>query len=391
MFEDMGFSYLGPVDGHDVNYLTRLLRYAKEIKGPVLLHVRTVKGKGFAPAEATPDAFHGVSKFHIEDGTPLKPASDNFSKVFGDTLCQLAEKDKRVCAITAAMQSGTGLDRFAMQYPERFFDVGIAEGHAVAMSAGMAKQGMVPVFAVYSSFLQRGYDMLIHDVAIQHLHVIFGIDRAGLVGEDGETHHGIFDVAYLDSVPGMTVLAPSNFCELQKLLPYALYECDGPVAIRYARGGEGADRSICADPAIPEVLRVGSDITLVGYGMMINHLLSAADQLEKSGVSAEVIKITMLTPLNPAPVLESMRKTRRLLVAEDCVDAGSVGRRLLAEAELQGVMIDGAALCNLGRAFVTQGTVAQLQKQCGIDGESLYRKALEVCERGEKAAGCTAV
>ena len=391
MFEDMGFAYMGPVDGHDVNYLTRLLRYAKDMKSPVLLHVRTVKGKGYSPAERTPDAFHGVSKFHVEDGTPLKPSGPNFSSIFGETMCQLAERDKRLCAITAAMQTGTGLSNFASKYPQRFFDVGIAEGHAVAMSAGMAKQGMVPVFAVYSSFLQRGYDMLIHDVAIQHLHVVFGVDRAGLVGEDGETHHGIFDVAYLDSVCGMTVLAPANFGELRTLLTYAIYQCDGPVAVRYPRGGEGAYQGVCSAPAVPEVLRQGSDITLVGYGILINHLLEAAELLAEQGIQAEVIKLTMITPLHSEKVLESVQKTGRLLVAEDCVESGSVGQRLAALAGTHRVDLKGVALCNLGHSFVKQGTVAQLQQQFGLDSEGLCRKALEVCGHAKETTGCAAV
>ena len=382
MFEDMGFTYLGPVDGHDVKGLTQLLQYAKRLKVPALIHVKTVKGKGYAPAEATPNQFHGVSQFHVSDGTPLKPTAQNFSAVFGETLCALAEKDKRLCAVTAAMQSGTGLDCFSARFPERFFDVGIAEGHAVAMTAGMAKQGMLPVFAVYSSFLQRGFDMLIHDVAIQGLHVVFGVDRAGLVGEDGETHHGVFDVAYLDTVPGMTVLAPASFAELRKLLSYALYECSGPVAIRYPRGGEGAYIDACDDPLVPELLRAGKDITLVGYGTMINQVLDAADRLEQAGIRADVIKLTTLTPIKTEPIMVSLRKTGRLLVAEDCAEAGSVGQRLAAAAGAQGLALRGTALCNLGRVFVPHGSVRQLWKHCGLDGASLFEKAMEVCAHG---------
>ena len=210
-FEDMGFTYLGPVDGHDVKRLTGLLRYAKDIEGPVLLHVRTVKGNGYTPAERNPDQFHGVGRFCVQTGEPLSAGSPNFSSAFGSALCGLAEDDRRICAITAAMRDGSGLGDFSRRFPTRYFDVGIAEGHATAMAAGMAKQGLVPVFAVYSTFLQRSYDMLIHDVAIQGLHVVFAVDRAGLVGEDGETHHGVLDVACLDAVPGMTVLCPSSF------------------------------------------------------------------------------------------------------------------------------------------------------------------------------------
>ena len=291
-FEDMGFTYLGPVDGHDVKGLTSLIRYAKDIEGPVLLHIRTVKGNGYAPAERNPDQFHGVGRFCVQTGEPLSEGGPNFSAAFGDALCALAEEDRRICAITAAMRDGTGLGEFSRRFPTRYFDVGIAEGHATAMAAGMAKQGLVPVFAVYSTFLQRSYDMLIHDVAIQGLHVVFAVDRAGLVGEDGETHHGVLDVAFLDTVPGMTVLCPSSFSELKTMLAYAIKEVCGPVALRYPRGGEGlyaADSG--TEPAV--LLRQGGDITLVGYGVMINEVIRCAELLQQHGISAEIVKLNI--------------------------------------------------------------------------------------------------
>ena len=231
MFENMGFNYLGPIDGHDLYLLTQTLAYAKKLNEPVLLHIKTKKGRGYVPAEKNPDAFHGVSPFDIATGQPKKKSGRNFSAVFGETLVKLAHEDERVCALTAAMVGGTGLNQFSKSYPQRFFDVGIAEGCAVSMAGGMAKQGSIPVFAVYSTFLQRAYDMLIHDVALQHLHVVLGVDRAGLVGEDGETHHGLFDVAFLDSIPGMTVFAPASFVELEHMLERAVREVDGPVAV----------------------------------------------------------------------------------------------------------------------------------------------------------------
>ena len=279
MFENMGFRYLGPVNGHDLPMLTKILQYAKDMDEPVLLHVKTVKGKGFLPAEENPDAFHGVSPFDPLTGKPKKEPSDNFSAVFGRTLTRLAQQDRRVCAVTAAMTGGTGLERFAQTFPDRFFDVGIAEGCAAAMAAGMAKQRAIPVFAVYSTFLQRAYDMLLHDAAIDNLHVVLGVDRAGLVGDDGETHHGLFDAAFLDTVPNMTVLAPSSFAELEVMLERALFQIQGPVAVRYPRGGEGKYLGTGGDgPA--EILRWGSDITLVSYGMSINDVLEAAQLLE---------------------------------------------------------------------------------------------------------------
>lgn len=381
LFEDMGFTYLGSVDGHDVKQLTRLLRYARELNSPTLLHVRTVKGMGYEPAEKNPDAFHGVSPFRTEDGSFLRASKPGFSAAFGAALCEIAQEDPRVCAITAAMQSGTGLSEFSRRFPERFFDVGIAEGHAVTMAAGMAKQGAVPVFAVYSTFLQRAYDMLLHDVALQDLHVVFAVDRAGLVGEDGETHHGVFDAAFLDTIPGITVLCPASFAELRTMLRRAVYEIRGPVAVRYPRGGEtgwSGDRSA----GMSAILREGDDITLVGYGAFISNVMDAAEQLEKRGIRADVVKLNTITPIDVASVRGSVHKTGRLLVAEDCVAMNCVGTRLLAALAESGDCPRVSVLQNLGDGFITHGTVSQLQKLCGLDASSLCCKAEEVCKRG---------
>lgn len=389
LFEDMGFTYLGPVDGHDVRGLTRLLGYAKDLEGPVLLHVRTVKGKGYAPAEAEPDKFHGVGKFNPATGEIAASGGMNFSKAFGDTLCALAEKEESLVAVTAAMQPGTGLSGFAQKFPERFFDVGIAEGHAVTMCAGMAKQGLIPVFAVYSTFLQRSYDMLLHDVAIQGLPVILGVDRAGLVGEDGETHHGIFDVGFLDTVPGMKVLAPSNYAELADMLEYAV-ELRAPVAIRYPRGSEGAYQE-CSGREKTAVLRSGSDITLVGYGTQINALMECADLLSAKNVKAEIVKLNTITPIDPTAVMESVAKTGHLLVAEESAAHNCVGERLCACLGKAGALTKSVTLVNLGDGFPPQGSVAQLRRCYGLDGESLAKKVLEVLKHGKEAAGCPAV
>ncbi len=377
MFEDMGFTYLGPVDGHDVNYLTRLLRYAKELNSPVLLHIKTIKGKGYAPAEREPDRFHGVGPFRVEDGAPLSPGGESFSCVFGDALCRLARERDDVAAITAAMPDGTGLTGFAREFPSRFFDVGIAEGHAVSMAAGMAKQRMIPVAAIYSTFLQRAYDMLIHDVAIQNLHVVFGVDRAGLSGEDGETHHGVFDIAYLSSVPGMKIYCPASFEELRAMLRYAVEKVRGPVAVRYPRGGEGEFRALCGIEGA-SVIRPGTDVTIAAYGTMVNEAVEAARLLEEKGRSAQVVKLNSISPLDVDTVAACAKKTGRLVVAEECVDAGCVGRRLAAELALRGVAGLKLALVNLGDRFVRQGTVAELRALCGIDGASIARRALEV-------------
>jgi len=381
MFEDMGFTYLGPVDGHDVNYLTRLLRYAKELNCPVLLHIKTIKGKGYAPAEKEPDRFHGVGPFHKEDGTPLNHSGESFSSVFGDMLRQLAREREDIAAITAAMRDGTGLVDFAREYPDRFFDVGIAEGHAVAMAAGMAKQRIIPVAAIYSTFLQRAYDMLIHDVAIQGLHVVLCVDRAGLCGEDGETHHGVFDVNYLSSVPGMKIYCPANFEELRAMLRYAVEKVRGPVAVRYPKGGEGEFRALCGVEGA-SVVRPGTDVTIAAYGTMVNEVLAAAKLVKEEGVSAQVVKLNSIAPLDVDAVAACAQKTGRLVVAEECVDAGCVGRRIAAELALRGVGDIKLSLVNLGDRFVQHGSVAELRQLCGIDGSSIARRALEVMDRG---------
>ena len=378
MFEDMGFSYMGPVDGHDVNYLTKLLRFAaKNMSGPVLLHVKTVKGRGYPPAEANPDRFHGIGPFDRATGELLKPAGRTFSAVFGEALCGLAERDGRVCAITAAMQAGTGLDGFAARFPERFFDVGIAEGHAAAMAGGMAKQGLLPVFAVYSTFLQRAYDMLLHDIALQNLHVVLAVDRAGLVGDDGETHQGMFDIAYLSSIPNMTVLAPASFAELREMLEYAVFALPGPAAVRYPRGGEDGYRG-SAGKAGAAVLEPGRDLTLVTCGSMTGEALRSAALLREKGISPEVVKLNTVHPVQAELVAESVKKTRRLLVAEDCAASGCLGEQLCAALVQRGQAPERTALCNLGRGFMPHGTVAQLRALRGIDAASLAKRGMEL-------------
>ena len=381
MFEDMGFTYLGPVDGHDVSYLTRMLRYAKELHSPVLLHVKTVKGKGYTPAERQPDQFHGVGPFDVEKGVAVSKAGGaNFSSVFGETMCQLAEEKPELVAITAAMRLGTGLDEFARRYPQRFFDVGIAEGHAVAMTGGLAKQGALPVFAVYSTFLQRGYDMLIHDMALQNLHGILAVDRAGLVGEDGETHHGVFDVGFLSTVPGMQILCPASFAELRAMLRHAVCEMTGPVAIRYPRGGEGQWTQMAGVDGTT-VIQEGTDVTLVAYGTMVDQVLQAAQLLEQRGHSVAVVKLNSIRPLDMGPIRRLCEKTGRLIVAEECNDSGCVGRTIISELALAGVPVK-AALVNLGDQFVPQGSVSQLREMTGIDGAGICQKAMEVIANG---------
>ena len=376
MFEDMGFTYLGPVDGHNIEQLCTTLRWAKGLDCPVLVHVKTEKGKGYPPAEANPDRFHGLGPFDAKTGAAPEAAED-FSAVFGRTMEQLAQEDGRVCAITAAMVEGTGLGGFARYFPDRFFDVGIAEGHAVAMAAGMAKQGMVPVFAVYSAFLQRGYDMLLHDVALQNLHVVFAVDRAGLVGADGATHHGAADVGYLAQIPGMTVLAPASFQELGDMLRRAVLDLKGPAAVRYPRGGEGDYRRGWSGQAADR-LRAGTDVTIVTYGTLICEAERAAGELAAEGLSAEVLKLNRIAPLPLDLVLESAGRTGRLVVAEDCFAAGSVGERLCAALAQAGTQAE-IRLLNLGERFVPQGTIPQLRRGLGLDAQGIFEAAEEVC------------
>ena len=377
LFEEMGFEYYGPVDGHDLRRLEYMLRLVKDCKRPVLLHVITQKGRGYRPAELNPDVFHGIGSFDPADGhAQLTSHLPTFSDTFGSTLCALAEQEPRICAITAAMVRGTGLAGFEKRFPERCFDVGIAEEHAVAMAGGLAKQGMIPVVAIYSTFLQRAYDMLLQDVAMLNLHVVFAVDRAGLVGEDGETHHGLFDINYLRSVPNMQVLCPANQTELEQMLRRAVLEMKGPVAVRYPRGGDGAFTDCAASP----LLRAGKDITLVSYGKLINQLLAAAALLEKQDVSAEVIKLPAVKPIDMSAIRASVRKTGNLLVAEETVRIGCAGKEIAASLRAGG-MNPRIRLCNVGDRFVPQGTINDLYRLLGLDAESLAKAAMEVLQR----------
>ena len=376
VFSEMGLYYLGPVDGHDLDKLETAIRLARDVRKTVVLHVLTKKGKGCAYAESHPDKYHGIGRFDPETGE-LAPTAVSFSDKAGEYLCQYAENDPRIVAITAAMAGGTGTECFASKFPERFFDVGIAEGHGVTMAAGMAKQGLVPVFAVYSSFLQRGFDMLIHDVSLLGLHTVFCVDRAGLVGNDGETHQGVFDVCYLSAVPGMTILCPASFQELHDMLGYAIHEVTGPAAVRYPRGGEGryTDSLMQAE----NLIREGTDVTVVCYGTMINEVLNAADELQSRGISAEIIKLGMIAPNSYEQCIGSVRKTGRLLVAEEVCSVGCVGSALLAAISVAGVELKAAELLNLGDGIVRHGTVDELRRETGIDAASIAAAGCEMC------------
>ncbi len=384
-FEQLGFTYYGPVDGHDVEELTKILRHAKELKEPVLLHIRTTKGKDYLPAEESPDAFHGVPPFDPISGMmPSSAGKPSFSRTFGETMVKLGEELPSLCGITAAMATGTGLNIFGNAFPERLFDVGIAEGCGVSMAGGLAKQGAIPVFAVYSTFLQRAYDMIVHDVALEHLHVIFAVDRAGLVGEDGETHHGVLDVAFLSSIPSMTILAPSSLAELTDMLTWAVREQHGMVAIRYPRGNQGRYVANYSQKAV-DLLSEGKDITLVSYGTYINQVLDCEERLHEAGFTGEVIKFNQICPLDTAVFLESVRKTKKLVVLEDVVAQGSLGQQLAEAIALEGLTVK-IALVNTGDDFVTHGSLDKLEEMLKIDSKGFYKKCLEVLGHGEKRA-----
>lgn len=324
LFENMGFRYFGPLDGHNIKQMTDLLQMAKEIRHPVLIHVNTVKGKGYSFAELDPKIFHGISPFDVNTGEPAGKSS-SFSDCFGEELCALAERDPSVCAITAAMALGTGLADFMNRFRDRFYDVGIAEEHAVTFAAGLAAGGMRPVFAVYSTFLQRGYDQLIHDVAIQNLHVVFAIDRAGMVGEDGETHQGVFDAAFLDTIPNIKVYAPACFTELRRNLHSALYDCTGAVAVRYPRGGE---------PELPKDFRFSgrgydcygwpdAETVLVTYGRLFANACKAQKSLLEKGIHTRVLKLGVIKPIEEEAYREAVR-AKQVFFFEEGIRSGGI-------------------------------------------------------------------
>ena len=374
IFEEMGFSYLGPVDGHDVEKLKFLLKEAKGMNCPVLLHVITKKGKGYIPAEVTPSKYHGVGRFNPVTGLSAGGSGKSFSETFGQTLCDLAIEDQRICAITAAMEQGTGLSQFAASFHDRYFDVGIAEGHAVSMAAGLAKQGLLPVFAVYSTFLQRSYDMLQQDVGILGLHVVLAVDRAGLVGEDGETHHGVFDVGYLRQIPGMTVFCPASQAELRRMLRAAILETSGPVAVRYPRGGNGAydgtvwENQCCDAPAV----------TIVTYGITINDVLAAVKRLRDEHISVDLIKLDQIAPLHLEPVRQSLARSGKLLVVEETAAAGCVGSAILAQLVQEGAAPNAVRLINLQSGLVPHGSLPLLRHRTGLDEAGIYQATKEL-------------
>lgn len=379
LFEDLGFKYLGPVDGHNIEDIEAILKKAKDLEGPILIHTLTKKGKGYGPAENNPDKFHSTSSFDIETGKSKKTKKDDYSKIFGEKLVELAKKDDKIVAITAAMTDGTGLTEFAEKFPNRFFDVGIAEQHALTMAAGMAANGLKPVISIYSSFYQRGYDQIIHDICLQNLPVVMCIDRAGIVGNDGETHQGMFDLAFLNIVPNITIMAPKDFEELAQMLEFS-FTLNSPVAIRYPRGAEaeikfdvheqislGKAEYICRN----EKLENREKITIVGIGKMTAKALEVAEILKSAQIDAEVINARFLKPLDSENIISSIIKTKNCITIEDgCVKGGlgSTIEELIIDNHLTDVNFKAYGYPD---EFIKHGSVEELEKIYGLDSNNI--------------------
>ena len=389
LFENMGITYLGPVDGHDIGKLQDILNKAKKVKGAVLVHVLTRKGNGYAPAERHPARFHGAEPFDIETGLPLnKKKKANYQDVFSTCMVKLGQRNEKVVAITAAMPDGTGLKRFKNIYPDRFFDVGIAEGHAVTFAAGLAAGGMRPIFAVYSSFLQRAYDQVLHDVCIQNLPVVFAIDRAGLVGSDGETHQGIFDLSYLSSIPNMHIMAPKNKWELSDMLKYAV-EFDGPIALRYPRGEAYDGLKEYRRPieyGKSEVIYEEEDIALLAVGNMVKIAEQVRKNLKEIGYSCTLVNARFVKPID-TEVLDMLSADHKLLVTmEENVRSGGYGEKVMdyvVEQELPVKLLN----ISLPDEYVEHGNVALLYEEVGIDAQNVTKRIIEkyiTCRKEQK-------
>ncbi|MCD8038059.1 MAG: 1-deoxy-D-xylulose-5-phosphate synthase [Lachnospiraceae bacterium] len=382
LFEDMGVTYLGPVDGHNINAMLKVFKEAKRCKSAVLVHVITQKGKGYAPAERHPARFHGAEPFDVETGLPLKPKTkSNYTDVFSTVMCKLGDRVPNIAAVTAAMPDGTGLKRFKNMYPDRFFDVGIAEEHAVTFAAGLAAGGMKPVVAIYSSFLQRAYDQILHDVCIQNLPVIFAIDRAGLVGSDGETHQGIFDLSYLSSIPNMHIMAPKNKWELSDMMKFAV--CfDGPIALRYPRGEAYDGLREFREPVVfgkAEWLLRDGQIVLIAVGSMVKTALSVRSALAKRGYGCSIINARFVKPIDTDIIDEALENHKLLVTLEENVASGGFGEKVRAYL---GSRESSARLLTISipDEYVEHGNVDILRHEVGIDAETIEKRILDGME-----------
>ena len=379
LFEDMGIKYLGPIDGHDINKMIEVFNVAKEIKGPVIIHTITKKGKGYELAEKNPEKYHGISAFNTENGEIKKKSSDNYSAAFGRSLCKLAKENEDIVAITAAMPNGTGLVDFSKEFPKRFFDVGIAEQHAVTLAAGMSTAGLKPVFAVYSTFLQRAFDQVLHDVCIQNLPVVFAIDRAGIVGEDGETHQGIMDISYLSIIPNITIVSPKCLEEVDVLLNYAINK-NSPIAIRYPRGGD------CYKELQPinnvefgkwEILNKGSGVAIIATGKMVQHAMIAYNELKENGINPTIINATFIKPLDDELIKKISKEYEIVITIEDNMINGGLGSGILDslnKCDYKGIV----KILGYDDKFVHQGTVSELYKENGLDPDSIKETVMSL-------------
>lgn len=385
LFEQLGFTYLGPVDGHNLLELIQILNNAKEMKGPIFIHVKTKKGKGYVMAEREPSRFHGITPFCINTGESVKKSSDiNFSKAFGGYLLNAADANERIVAITAAMPEGTGLLPFAKAYPNRFFDVGIAEEHAMTFSAGLASQGYKPVVAIYSSFLQRAYDQILHDVCLQKLPVVIGIDRAGLVGEDGPTHHGIYDMAFLSGMPNMTVLAPKMPEEIEGALAFALAQ-DGPVAIRYPRGTTHISTEYFNDYKELgfKTLESGNNMAILAVGRMVETALEVRNLLKEVGYDLAVIEAPCISPVPTEEITTHLAGYDYLFTLEDGIIQGGFGERIFAQLALNGMTVKGKCLGHK-TGIVPHGKVEELFAYEGLDARSIADSLISILEKERK-------
>lgn len=380
-FEDIGFRYLGPVDGHDIEELERMLKISKQLEGPVLIHVLTKKGKGYRIAEENPDKFHATGPFDLETGKSKKEKKKDYSKIFGEKLVELAKSNDKIVAITASMKDGTGLTEFAKQFPDRFFDIGIAEQHAIGVAAGMAKEGAIPVVPIYSSFYQRAYDQVIHDVAMQNLPVIMCVDRAGIVGADGETHQGTLDMAFFRLIPNLTIMAPKNFKELEEMLSFAV-NLGKPVVIRYPRGSEDEykmEKQEKLEEGKAEILKEGKDLSIIAIGKMVARAMKVAQKIEKEqNITVEVINSRFLKPIDKETIKKSLQKTKQAITIEDGTilnGLASAVQEIIIEEDLQEIKIQNYAYPD---QYIEHGSVKELEKIYHMDAESIERNFRDV-------------
>ena len=375
MFEELGFKYIGPVDGHDLKELLELFRNVKYMKGPVLIHVKTVKGRGYRYAEENPSDYHGVGAFDLKTGKPLSSGGESWSDVFGKKILEIGAANDKAVGITAAMAGGTGFEGFQKAFPERFFDVAIAEQHGVTFSAGLASRGIVPVFAVYSSFLQRAYDQIVHDVCMQNLHVVYAVDRAGIVGADGETHQGVFDLSFLSHIPNMTVLSPKNGWELEEMLDFAVNRWNGPIAVRYPRGTAETAFTENREPVAygkAELIQDGRKIAVLAEGHMLKTAAEAVKRLEKDGYQPMLVNMRFISPLDGEMLLRAAEQCAYIFTVEDNLGKGGLGSRVLEfySGRRQTVSVTSFAFPD---CYIEQGTQAQLFARHGLDAEGIYK------------------